>query len=118
MSNNVYDLKNAGKIKDNCSHCGLKYSKETGFYYGAMYVSYALAIALSVSIFVALSMLYPAYSSGLMISSIIIGLILAGPLLYGLSKIIWINFFEHYQERFSNGELLDTQENQNNQHEN
>jgi uncharacterized protein (DUF983 family) len=32
----------------NCSHCGLKYEKEMGFFYGAMYISYMINIALFV----------------------------------------------------------------------
>lgn len=47
-----YDLKNVGKIHENCSECGIKYSKEPGFYYGAMYVSYALGVAQLVAVIV------------------------------------------------------------------
>jgi uncharacterized protein (DUF983 family) len=32
----------------NCSNCGLKYEKELGFFYGAMYISYGLNIGLFV----------------------------------------------------------------------
>ena len=42
----AYDLKNAGTIHEHCSECNLKYSREPGFFYGAMYVAYALGVAL------------------------------------------------------------------------
>jgi uncharacterized protein (DUF983 family) len=34
------------QMKKYCTHCGLKYEKELGYFYGSMYVSYALNIAL------------------------------------------------------------------------
>lgn len=36
------------QMKKYCPNCGLKYEKELGYFYGAMYVSYALNIALFV----------------------------------------------------------------------
>lgn len=33
------------KMHKRCSVCDLKYEKETGFFFGAMFVSYALAVA-------------------------------------------------------------------------
>lgn len=33
------------KMNERCSHCNLKFEKETGFFFGAMFVSYALAVA-------------------------------------------------------------------------
>lgn len=104
-SRHVYNLKKAGNIKERCSHCNLKYSPEPGFYYGAMYVSYALGIALFVSIWVATFVLYPSYSSELLLGLIIGSMILLGPYLYALSKIIWANFFFHYEEEYLNAKF-------------
>lgn len=99
-SRNVYNFKKAGELKTTCSHCDLKYSAEPGFYYGAMYVSYGLGTALFVSIWVALSVLYPDHSTELLIGLIIGATILIGPYFYALSKIIWANFFFHYDENY------------------
>jgi uncharacterized protein (DUF983 family) len=33
-------IKNALDMPDRCSHCGLKFEPEPGFYYGAMFISY------------------------------------------------------------------------------
>ncbi len=33
------------EMKKNCPNCGLKYEREVGFFYGAMFVSYALNVA-------------------------------------------------------------------------
>jgi len=41
-----YDLKNLGDVRTECNVCQLKYEREPGFFYGAMYVSYASGVAL------------------------------------------------------------------------
>lgn len=32
-------------MNDMCKYCGFKFEKETGFFFGAMFVSYAIAVA-------------------------------------------------------------------------
>lgn len=92
-----YDLKKAGDIHQNCSNCGLKYSKEPGFYYGAMYVSYALGVALFVTLWTSFNLFFPYASAGVQITTIISLTILLTPYLYALSKIIWANLFIKYE---------------------
>lgn len=43
-SGNILLLK-APKMEDSCSNCGHKYEIEPGFFFGAMFVSYALIVA-------------------------------------------------------------------------
>lgn len=93
----AYDLKKAGDIHENCSSCGLKYSKEPGFYYGAMYVSYALGVALFVTLWTSFNLFFPSASVGVQIATIISLTILLTPYLYALSKIIWANLFIKYE---------------------
>ena len=33
------------KMRERCKQCNFKFEKETGFFFGAMFVSYALAVA-------------------------------------------------------------------------
>lgn len=40
----TYALK-AQKMNETCPHCGLRYEREPGYFYVAMFVSYALAMA-------------------------------------------------------------------------
>lgn len=40
------------KMYDKCPYCGESFNKEVGFYYGAMYVSYGVNIALGVALFI------------------------------------------------------------------
>lgn len=91
-----YDIKNAGKIFDSCSNCGLKYEKEPGFYYGAMYVSYGLQVILFVFFYSLFSLFFPNFSIGWQIVIIILASLIVAPFVYALSKIIWINLFISY----------------------
>ena len=107
-SRNPYNLKQAGNIKKSCSHCKLKYSPELGFYIGAMYVSYGFGIAMFLTVWVALSVLYPTYSPILLISLLFVSLIALGPYLYALSKITWANLFFHYEEEYAKTKIKQT----------
>lgn len=93
-----YDLKKAGDLHENCAECGLKYSKEPGFYYGAMYVNYALGVALFVSLWVSFNLFFENVSTGWQIGLIIFFTVILTPYMYALSKIIWANFFIKYDK--------------------
>lgn len=93
-----YNIRRAGDLHPNCSECGLKYEKEIGFYYGAMYVSYALGVALFVACWVTFSLFFPNASTAVQITTITLISLLAGPYFYALSKIIWANLFFSYDK--------------------
>lgn len=89
----AYDLEYIGDIRETCSECGLKYEKEPGFYYGAMYVAYALGVATFVTLWVSMNLFFDNISSGWQIGIIIFAILAIGPYLFSLSKIIWANMF-------------------------
>jgi len=93
-----YNLKRAGDLNEKCPKCGLKFEKEVGFYFGAMFVSYALGVALFVTCWVSFNLFFPTASTAIQIISISIVSLLAGPYFYALSKIIWANFFFNYDK--------------------
>ena len=92
-----FNLKKVIKLHDNCNNCDLKYMIEPSFYFGAMYVNYAIAVALAVAIFIitkvfiGMSILYS------FISIVVISLLLT-PITIRLSRIIWINMFVGFDE--------------------
>ena len=49
LNENPYNLMEIYKMHENCSHCKTKYKIEPSFFYGAMYVSYAVGIAFAVA---------------------------------------------------------------------
>jgi uncharacterized protein (DUF983 family) len=93
-----YDLRKVGDMHEHCSACGLKYEKEPGFYYGAMYVAYALGVALFVTLWTSFNLFAPSVSVGIQIAVIVLATILLGPYIYALSKIMWANLFIPYDE--------------------
>jgi uncharacterized protein (DUF983 family) len=102
-----YDLSQVGDLHEHCSECGLKYEKEPGFYYGAMYVAYALGVALFVTLWTSFNLFMPSVSVGFQILVIVLATIFLGPYFYALSKIIWAKFFISYDrdaiEKFKKG---------------
>ncbi|MDY0088808.1 MAG: DUF983 domain-containing protein [Flavobacteriaceae bacterium] len=89
-----------GKVIDmheKCSHCGLQYQIEPSFFYGAMYVSYAVSIAFGVAAFVIANIFL---GLGLIPSFIaIVGtMIVFFPIIMRISRNIWINFFVNYNK--------------------
>lgn len=85
------------KIHDTCSSCGLKYMIEPSFFYGAMYVSYGLTVALAVAIFV-IGYLFNLNLITSLISTLVI-LVLLTPLTMRASRLLYINMFVHYKEK-------------------
>lgn len=53
----AYDLKNTAKMQEKCVYCKQRYELEPSFYSGAMYVSYALQVALFAAVYVVLRLL-------------------------------------------------------------
>lgn len=94
----IYQLKHLGKINTMCPKCRRPLQKETGFYFGAMYVSYAIGVVLFVFGFVLLSALFNNMTTAVKIISIVGFMLLSAPLVHALSKIIWANLFMHYQK--------------------
>ena len=93
-----YDLAHLGDVREYCPHCGLKYAKEPGFYYGAMYVAYALGVATFVTFWVSFNLFFTNVAIGWQIGIILIAIILLAPYLFSLSKIIWANMFISYKQ--------------------
>ncbi len=93
-----YDLAHLGEVRESCSHCGIKYAKEPGFYYGAMYVAYALGVATFVTFWVSLNLFFTNVSIGWQIGIILMAIVLLAPYLFALSKIIWANMFITYKQ--------------------
>ena len=96
LTKNPYSYSNISKMPDNCPVCNEKYWPEPGFYFGAMYFSYALTIALSVAVFVAMVVLWHfeiLWYLGLNAMAIV----LLFPPIFRVSRAAWFNFFVSYK---------------------
>jgi ribosomal protein S27AE len=94
---NPYDPSTIGDMPENCPNCGQKFLLEPGFYYGAMYVSYALTVALSVAVFVAMIVLWE-FNTLWYLGLNALAIILCFPWIFRTSRAVWFNFFVSYQK--------------------
>lgn len=86
------------KMNEKCSHCGLKYQLEPSFFYGAMYVSYGLNVALGIAAFI-ISFIFFGMTIEEAFLSIIISLVVLFPFILRLSRNIYINMFVSYDPK-------------------
>ena len=96
-----YHLKYFGKKHYNCSNCDLKFEREPGFFFGSMFVSYALSVALFVAWWIAKSVLFPQMPAGEMVLVMIVLQVGFAPLNLYLAKITWLNLFVKFDEGFT-----------------
>ena len=96
---NPYHLRNMDKMHASCSVCGQDYEPEPNFYYGAMYVSYALNVAVGVAAFI-ISYVFCSSSMKQAFITIIISMVVGFPYVLRLSRNIYINMFVDYDENF------------------
>ncbi len=91
-------------MHSNCPVCDQKYDLEPGFWYGTAYVSYALAVALSVSTFVAWLVLIGVSTEDnrifywLGINAVL--LVVLQPWIMRLSRVLYIRFFISYDKNY------------------
>ena len=94
---NILHLSNLLKMNEKCSHCGLKYQIEPSFFYGAMYVSYGLNVAIMIAVFLIAFFVFHA-QVGATFLSIIGVLFILFPFVMRLSRNIYINIFVDYDK--------------------
>jgi hypothetical protein len=103
----VYTFVELGKMHSECPECKTNLLPETGFYFGAAYVSWALTVALWVSVLVALKVLdaVDLIEFGFLTHPItflttgMVATIFVFPYLFRLSRSIWAHMFIKKNER-------------------
>lgn len=99
-------LKHIFDMPEKCPECGQRYDLEQGFWYGTGYVSYALAVAFSVSTFVAWLVLIGVSTDDnrvfwwLGLNGLL--LVIIQPWLMRLSRVIYLNIFVKYNCDYKN----------------
>ncbi len=76
---------------------------EPSFFYGAMYVNYALTVGISIFTFIISTMLFKLSFVESFIPIVVV-LILSAPISIRLSRIIWINLFVKYSPNTTKNE--------------
>ncbi len=94
----TYQYKGFFDMPKKCPKCGQDFEIETGFYYGAMYVSYAITIALIVAVFTAL-IVFNIFSIELFLLLDFIVLLITLPYVFKVSRSIWIALMIKFDPR-------------------
>lgn len=96
-SPNMYNPKKTQEMHERCSHCDTKYKIEPSFFYGAMYVSYGVGVALAIATFVIANYVFNLDRLNIFFAIMAI-MILGLPVIIRLSRNIWINLFMSYDK--------------------
>lgn len=97
VEKNPFKFSKTLQMHDRCSHCDTKYKMEPSFFYGAMYVSYGVGVAIAVATFV-LTFFFLGFDRHYTFFAIIIVLALLFPIILRVSRNIWINLFMKYDK--------------------
>lgn len=92
---NPYVIADTMKMHDHCQNCGFRYKVEPNFFFGAMYVSYGVAVLAGVVTFLVATF---AFGAGLINAfiAIFVCLLLLMPVITRISRNIYINIFVDY----------------------
>jgi len=89
---NPYQVTQIFDMHERCPHCNTKFKIEPSFFYGAMYVSYAVGIAVAT---VTAVIAYGVFNTGRFATfmSIVVSLVILLPIIARISRNIWMNMF-------------------------
>jgi uncharacterized protein (DUF983 family) len=77
--------------RERCDVCGLRFEREPGYFVGAMYVSYALAVAVMTLLVLLIRRLRPHWSDIAVVGAALPPFLPLVPLIVRYSKIIWLH---------------------------
>lgn len=90
LSRNPYNLKKLGDMHNTCTHCGMDFRQEPGFYLGAAIMSYALQVIMVCASYLIFQVLIEMKFEYFIILIAAL-LILLAPVTFRISRILWIN---------------------------
>jgi hypothetical protein len=85
-------------MNERCSCCHQAFTPEPGYYFGAMFVSYAINAAFFIAVWLGLYLIMDDVSITAMIIAlvgVVFGLL---PVTFRLSRVLWIYIFVRYEE--------------------
>jgi uncharacterized protein (DUF983 family) len=94
-TDNPYNLKKFDRMHAQCSACDESFIPEPGYYYGAMYMSYAISVAVILPTLV-VCIGYLKFNIYYVLGGLIPILLALTPLSFRLARLLWINIFVNY----------------------
>ena len=92
------------EMEKKCRNCGQTFEPEPGFYFGAMFISYALNTALFIVVWVVYSQLTADFSIWVLLVWMGVAALGMLPIFFRISRSIWISIFVRYQAPSSSPE--------------
>jgi hypothetical protein len=96
---NMYVWKTADVMPEKCSCCEQQFEPETGFYYGAMYLSYGLYVLLFVPMFMITVFCSLPYFEFFI--SFVVLIVVLSPYIFRLSRACYLYMFVRYDKEKS-----------------
>lgn len=100
--NSALNITGFSKTNDYCPVCNLKFEHETGFFWGAMYISYAFSTALMILFgIIAINL---DWSFSRILTVIIPSILIVTPFSYRYSRVILLHFISpnrHYKQEYT-----------------
>ncbi|MFD2514980.1 DUF983 domain-containing protein [Pontibacter locisalis] len=84
-------------MHDSCPCCGQPFEPEPGFYYGAMYVSFAFNVGIFLIALFILHQFVEEITMAMMIGVVVVLVVGLLPVIFRLSRVLWINIFVRYE---------------------
>ena len=77
-------------MNDTCTVCGLPFLRESGYYLGAMYVSYALGVFTVLPVAVVLAVILE-WRLAVVLTIMVLQTLISVPLFLRFSRILWLH---------------------------
>ncbi|MEO6499031.1 MAG: DUF983 domain-containing protein [Mucilaginibacter sp.] len=103
FANGMYNLTGQNMYKT-CPHCGMTYEREPGYFYVAMFVSYAMNVAEMITLAVATHTLTGSMNPWLYVGVLLGSILLLSPFNFRYSRVMllyWLTPGLHYRPELS-----------------
>lgn len=97
FKSSVFNLLKFKQMHDNCPVCKVKFESEPGFFWGAMYFSYALNVGLAIVVGVIFFNTYEDPPLGLMIGTVFGISAVASPFVFRLARLLMMYIASPYR---------------------
>lgn len=85
------------RMHPNCPCCGQSFEPEPGYYFGAMFISYGITTAIFLVALFVLNLMLEEITM-LVVFATVVGVVIGFlPIIFRLSRAMWINIFVRYE---------------------
>ena len=98
FKSSVFNLMKFRQAHEHCPSCGVKFESEPGFFWGAMYFSYALNVGLAIIMGIIFFKLYEDPPLGLMVGTVLAVSAIASPFVFRLARMLMMYIAAPYRK--------------------